>query len=217
MSHPLPNPEQPEPGATGFLARTWCGWAVGVGALGIAFLLWQNRPAPPEPVSELASNLSRREGRLYASTTTTPFIGWMIERYPDAVLKSRSWVSNGLLNGVSEGWFTNGGLQIREHFADGISEGQVLKWHASGAKLSEGIARRGLLEGVFRRWHENGQLAEEVVLQGGQPEGVARSWFPSGSLKAEVTLKTGQVLTQKFWKDGERVTEPVLAEAGGAR
>jgi antitoxin component YwqK of YwqJK toxin-antitoxin module len=70
------------------------------------------------------------------------------------------------------------------------------------------------LEGTFRRWHENGQLAEELVLQAGQPEGVARSWFPSGSLKAEVTLKSGQVLTQKFWKDGERVPEPALAQAG---
>jgi antitoxin component YwqK of YwqJK toxin-antitoxin module len=46
-------------------------------------------------------------------------------------------VSNGQLNGVSEGWFTNGVLQIREHFMDGSSEGPVTKWHSSGAKLSE--------------------------------------------------------------------------------
>jgi antitoxin component YwqK of YwqJK toxin-antitoxin module len=195
-------------------ARVWRWWALGIVLVGIGVVLWQGRPPASEPASELASNLVRRDGRLYSPAASAPFIGWMVEHYPDAVLKSKSWVSNGQLNGVSEGWFTNGVLQIREHFVDGTSEGPVLKWHASGAKLSEGIARRGQLEGTFRRWHESGQLAEELVLQAGQPEGVARSWFLSGCLKAEVTLKSGQVLTQKFWKDGERVPEPVFAEAG---
>lgn len=194
--------------------RVWL-WTVGaVCGVGLALAVWRNRPVEGEPASELASNLVRREGRLYSPAASAPFIGWMVEHYPDAVLKSKSWVSNGQLNGVSEGWFTNGVLQIREHFVGGVSEGPVTKWHASGAKLSEGMARRGQLEGMFRRWHPNGVLAEEVNLVAGEPEGVARSWFPSGSLKAEVTLKSGQVLTQKFWKDGEQVPEPVLAQAG---
>ncbi len=196
--------------------RVWLCLVGAVCGVGLALAVWRNRPVAAELPSELAANLTRREGRLYAPGASAPFIGWMVEHYPDAVLKSKSLVSNGLLSGVSEGWFTNGVLQIREHFVEGTSEGPVLKWHASGAKLSEGTARRGQLEGTFRRWHENGQLAEELVLQAGQPDGLARSWFPSGSLKAEVTLKSGQVLTQKFWKDGERTPEPVLAQAAKA-
>lgn len=195
----------------------WVGLMVLVCGLGIGLVVWRHGPAEAELPSELASNLVRREGRLYSPGASGPFDGWMLERYPDSGLKSRSRVVGGMLEGVSEGWFTNGVLQIREHFVDGTSEGPVTKWHANGVKLSEGTARAGKFEGMFRRWHENGQLAEELVLQAGQPDGVARSWFPSGSLKAEATLKSGQVLTQKFWKDGEQVAEPVLAEAGGSQ
>ncbi len=199
----------------GSRTRTWRGWGLGIGALLLGLFLWQRRPAPVEPASELATNLSRRDGRLYSSATNVPFTGWMLEQYPDAVLKSRSWVSDGRLNGVSEGWFTNGVLQVREQFVDGVSTGPVLKWHANGSRRSEGTAREGKLEGVFRRWHDNGVLAEELTLLTGQADGISRAWFPSGSLKAEVTLKAGQVVTQKFWGDGERPPATALASTKG--
>lgn len=192
-------------------------WLVGVGLVALGVFLWRSQPPKSEPVSELASNLTRRDGRLYLTGATTAFTGWMLERYPDATLKSRSWISNGQLYGVSEGWFTNGVMQVQEHFVAGTGEGPVTKWHANGTKLSEGIARAGKLEGSFRRWHENGVLAAELTLREGQPDGISRAWFPSGSLKAEVTLQSGQIVTQKFWKDGEHPPEPVLANIGGGR
>ena len=195
----------------------WLGLVVLVCGLGLGLAVWRPGRAEAELPSELASNLTLRDGRLQAPGAGGPFDGWMLERYPDSGLKSRSRVVGGRLEGVSEGWHTNGVRQVEEHFEGGVSEGLVRKWHGNGVKLSEGTARAGKFEGVFRRWHPNGVLAEEVNLVAGEPEGVARSWFPSGSLKAEVTLKSGQVLTQKFWQDGEQVAEPVLAEAGGAR
>lgn len=194
----------------------WCFVAV-VGALGVGVLVLRPRPTPVELPSELVSNLTRRDGRLYAPGAAAPFTGWMLERYPDAALKSRSQISNGVLQGLSEGWHTNGTLQVQEHFVAGVSEGPVAKWHVDGTKLSEGSARAGKLEGVFRRWHTNGVLSEELTLVGGQPSGVSRSWFPSGSLKAEVVLEQGKVVTQKFWKDGERPPETAVADTGGGR
>ncbi len=189
------------------------GLAVLLAVMGLfVALLWPKAEVLPV---ELAKNLTLREGLLYGASTNLPFTGWMIERYDDATMKSRSMVRQGVLNGVSEGWFTNGVRQVEEHFVAGKSEGPVTKWYASGAKLSEGTARSGRLEGLFRRWHENGQLAEELSLVSGAPDGVAKSWFPSGSPKAEVTLSEGRVVTQRFWKDGEQLPEQTVAVVKG--
>ncbi len=186
------------------------GASLGLAALTARYYLF--RPEPPVPERPL-TELIKVDGRfVLRSDTNQIFSGWIAERYESGVLRSRSRVVGGVLFGVSEGWHTNGVRQVEEHFVAGVSEGLVTKWHADGCKASEGTARAGKFEGMFRRWHPNGVLAEEVNLVAGQPDGLARSWFPSGSLKAEVTLKSGQVVTQKFWKDGERVPEPVLAK-----
>lgn len=191
-----------------------------VGALAVAvaagWWTWLRGPAPlPEkPLADLV----KVEGRfLLRNDTNQSFTGWVIEHYGSGALRSRSKVFAGRLEGPSEGWHTNGVRQVEEHFVGGVSEGLVTKWHANGVKFSEGTSRAGKYEGTFRRWHTNGVLAEELNLVAGEPHGVARSWFPSGSPKAEATLEHGRVVKQQFWKDGERLPEPVLAEAGKGR
>jgi len=166
-----------------------------------AFL--RSRPQPVEPTVALA-DLLRLEGRLVLrNDTNRVFSGWIADYHAAGTLKSRSRVQQGVLNGLSEGWYTNGVRQIVEHFVDGFAEGPVSKWHATGARLSEGTARRGRLEGLFRRWHPDGTLIEEVTLREGQPHGLSRAWFPSGRLKAEVYLEDGKVVRQQFWDDRE--------------
>lgn len=184
--------------------------ALGVVAL-MVVLLRPTRPAVESPLpaqNEVvlpSSELIRINARLVRrDATNEPFTGWMTEAYPDGSPKSRSQISNGVLHGHSEGFHTNGVLQIRESFDHGVSEGPVMKWYPDGVHLSEGTARQGRLEGTFRRWHPNGQLAEEMVLVGGIPDGLSRAWFPSGSLKAEVELSHGKVVKQQFWEDGQK-------------
>jgi len=182
------------------------GVVMGVLAGGLLALLallfwWRAAPAP----EVLRAELRPQAGRLYrAGREQVAFTGWMIERYESGVLKSRSRIVEGLLEGVSEGWHPNGQMQVREHFQAGVSHGLRTKWHENGVKQSEGTVVEGKLQGVFRRWHENGKLAEEMELNGDTPEGLARSFYPSGFLKAQARLKEGQVTEQKFWKDGER-------------
>lgn len=199
--------------------RPWSLWLLLGGIVLMAVVgvfAWRGSPVPKEPASELVVRLTQRDGRLYSPESTEPFTGWMVDYFPDSTLKSRSWVSMGLLDGVSEGWHTNGVLQVREQFARGVGEGPVTKWYSDGVKQSEGTARHGTLEGLFRRWHTNGTPSEEVTLVGGKPEGLSRSWYPSGKLKAEVTLHAGQVVSKQYWKDGEG-PEMVLTKSGGDR
>lgn len=180
-----------------------------VALLAVGALLFFRPSLPPLPVPETAlpqyprAELQLRDGRLHRLAETNAFTGWMVEHYEDGALRSRSALSNGLLHGLSEGWHTNGQLQVTETFREGVSHGLRSKWHPSGSKLSEGQIVDGKFNGVFRKWHENGVLAEQLEFVNGQPAGLSLAYFPSGSLKARVTLKAGQVAEQQFWKDGE--------------
>jgi antitoxin component YwqK of YwqJK toxin-antitoxin module len=196
--------------------RLWTGLAMIalVACVVLGVRRWRTETPPAPAVAVPLAELVLHEGRLVRTGDTNAFTGWMEEHHPGAGLKSRSWISAGRLDGVSEGWFTNGVLQVREHFVAGLSEGTVTRWHETGTMQSEGTALAGKLEGTFRRWHENGVLSEELHLRAGQPEGLSRAWFPSGCPKAEVTLKDGKIVTQQFWKDGERPSETTLAQAG---
>lgn len=201
------------------LGRLWTGLALAALVACVVFGVrrWRTEaPSAPAPaVTVTLGELTFHEGRMVRTGETNAFTGWMEESYPGAGPKSRSWIAAGRLDGVSEGWFTNGVMQVREHFVAGLSEGTVTRWYETGAMQSEGTALAGKLEGTFRRWHENGVLAEELHLRAGQPEGLSRAWFPSGCPKAEVTLKDGKIVQQQFWKDGERPPEPTMAKAGG--
>ncbi len=203
--------------------------ALACGLVGaVAYLLWPVRlPAPEavpvaltpdaviEPAHEMRTPaltgaevrrdaLTLREGRRYRKEEAVPFAGVMTEFYGDGTLQSRSVISNGLLEGLSEGWYTNGVKQVEELYRGGVSHGLRVKWHANGQKLSEAPIVDGKLEGVFKRWHANGSLAEEISLRGGNPEGLSRSYYPSGCLKAQAHLSKGAVVDQASWADGER-------------
>lgn len=155
------------------------------------------------PAAISRTNLVLVAGRLCLAGETNAFSGIMIDHQTDGMLRSRSAVTNGLLHGLSEGWHTNGQLQVTEHFKAGVSHGPRTKVYADGTKLSEAAIVDGQLHGPFRRWHENGALAEEMEMNHGQPDGIAKAYFANGTLKSECTLRNGKVVEQKFRKNDE--------------
>ena len=172
----------------------------------IAFLVFQRTSRKPlsdaTALVEVArTNLVLTNGRLALVGHTNAFSGQMIEHYHDGSVRSRSEVVNGLLQGLSQGWHTNGQLQVTEYFKNGVSDGLRTKWYESGAKQSEAHIVDGKLNGSYRKWHENGTLSEEANFVLGQPEGVSVAYYPSGNLKARVELKEGKPVDQKFWPD----------------
>lgn len=175
-----------------------------------AVWLWRDRNTTPSvssprtpPVELLRSELVLADGRLCRVGTSNAFTGVMVECYPDGDLRSRSAVANGLLNGLSEGWFTNKQLQVSEHFTNGVSHGLRVKWHANGLKAAEAQIVEGKLHGRFVSWHESGTKAAEIEFNQGQPDGISSAYFPSGALKSQVTMCDGAVIDRKDWKDGE--------------
>lgn len=177
--------------------------------------------APKEklPLATL-DELQKEEDGLQVKSTGELFKGYLVEYYPAtktnqleqvedgaSQLKSRSLIRDGKLNGLSEGWYSDGQQQVSEIFVDGKSHGVRVKWHRNGQKAAEDTIVNGELNGPCRKWHDNGQLAEEMAMVDGQADGQARSWHPDGSQKAEVTLEMGKVIEQKFWKETEKPGE----------
>ena len=180
-------------------------------ATSLCLLIFRNKPAALPEV--LSSELTQRDGLLYHGQQTQPFSGFILEKYSSGGLKSRSTVHAGVLDGLSEGWHTNGHVQVREFFKKGVSHGLREKWNENGIKLSAGTIVEGKHEGIFRRWHENGVLAEEVTMRQGEPDGLSRSFYSSGFLKMQVTLKSGKVAEKKSWADGEIKESPSVASS----
>ena len=166
--------------------------------------------------------LDRGDDGLRLKTSGELFTGHLVDYYTGGEtnrLKSRSVIRDGKLNGLSEGWYTDGQQQVAELFVDGKSHGMRVKWHRNGWKSAEDAIENGELNGPCRKWHDNGQLAEEMTMVDGQADGRARSWHPDGSQKAEVLLEKGKVVKQQFWEEGVKpVAEAVpakQAEQGG--
>ena len=81
---------------------------------------------PPKPTVrqiELADTF-KTNGLIHAAGVDTPFTGQVVEYYRDGKLKSQTDVRDGLLDGVSLGYFTNGTLQIEEPFHAGKAHGK---------------------------------------------------------------------------------------------
>ncbi len=171
----------------------------------LALVLWPAKTHQTTALPEVANtNLIHFDGRWCQSQAghTNRFTGILLEYYPSGPLLSRSMVSNGLLEGLSEVWHTNGQLQIREYYRTNFSDGPRTKWYPDGKKLSEATIVLGKMQGVFRRWYENGRLAEEIPMRDGKIEGVGRSYYESGYLKTELTISDGKVIQTKNWPDG---------------
>jgi hypothetical protein len=177
-------------------------------AVGLVLILtfWPApRPTPVAMLPEIArSNLTRLNGLWHQNGHTNPFTGVLLDFYPDGSMQSRSMVSNGLLEGLSEGWYTNRQLEVREYYRTNFSNGLRVKWYPGGKKLSEATIVLGKMEGTFRRWYENGKLAEEIPMREGKIEGVGRSYYESGFLKTELTIHDGKEVKANSWPDGQQ-------------
>ncbi|MCC6235618.1 MAG: toxin-antitoxin system YwqK family antitoxin [Verrucomicrobiales bacterium] len=168
-------------------------------AMGFAAWLVFPRPSETAPAQAAPRELERAElklveGRLHRVGETNAFTGLFLDRYPTGTLRSRARVLDGRLEGLCEGWSTNGALEVSEHFRDGVSHGLRTKWYPNGVRRSEATIEHGRIHGRFQRWHEDGSLAESMSMVDGVPHGISRAYHPGGALKAEIILDQGKVV-----------------------
>ena len=107
-------------------------------------LAWLRRPSEA-PRKAAMEDLLRRGDKMHYRAEENPFTGFMLEQYASGQLKSRSFLLDGVLHGVSEGWYPNGVLQVREHFENGASVGSQEKRPVVGSRVAPFGAPRSRL------------------------------------------------------------------------
>lgn len=150
-----------------------------------------------------ADSLSRLNGRMCEPASGRAYTGWIVETYPDGRLRSRSQMRDGLLEGISQGWHTNGLLQVNEQFLAGVSHGLRTKWYENGIKESEVRVNHGRLDGDFLHWNTNGILVERIAMKEGHAEGVSEAFNDDGSVRVRVLMAEGKVVNRTLFRDGE--------------
>jgi antitoxin component YwqK of YwqJK toxin-antitoxin module len=151
------------------------------------------------------SQLTKRDGRLYAPGETKPFDGRLIENFPNTehfpttVRKLEIEIHDGKAHGRSVGYFENRKREVEEFFTAGVSNGVRARWDREGWKKSEERIENGKLNGSHLEWHENGKKAVEMILRDGQPEGLAVAWHPNGELKSRTRFAAGKIVERQFF------------------
>ena len=109
--------------------RVFCA-VVLLSMLGVTLFLAIRHRAPRTPLLPEVhrTKLELRVEGWYAPGEPRGFTGFLLDTYDHGALKWRSAVSNGLLHGLSQGWYTNGQQQVEEHFVAGTSHGWRTKW-----------------------------------------------------------------------------------------
>ena len=182
-----------------------------IGLLAVFILLIMFWPKPePEKLKEMdIQELVSENGRMVLKTTKSPFTGIVVDRRRDGSVISKSIMKEGKLHGLSDGFFTNQQIQVREMFESGVSNGKRITWYSNGSTQTVAEIHLGVLDGPFLRYHENGSLSEKVIMKNGQPDGLAQAWYPNGNPKSIVTLKGGEVVESEYLDDTNQVESNV--------
>jgi len=191
--------------------RQWLGrWRAGIIGLcvvglcigGVVFFKMGEKEqeviVPQAPQECLRSELTLRDGVLYAQSESVPFNGVLYENFPGGCRKLEVTISEGRAHGSSVGYFENGGKEVEEFFVAGVSHGIRIRWDAEGHKISEEPIQDGQLNGEFVKWYPNGQEAVRMKWIHGEPEGQALAWYSDGSLKSRAKFEKGELVERKF-------------------
>jgi antitoxin component YwqK of YwqJK toxin-antitoxin module len=71
-------------------------------------------------------------------------------------------------DGVSKGWFSDGGLKHEQEWKDGVRHGKDIWYYRTGQKSEEGIYLNNFQHGKWTYWNENGETTAEVIYRRGK-------------------------------------------------
>lgn len=181
-------------------------------AAGAWLWLWPEAPVPGE-INRSA--LVLRDGRLCLKDSGKPFTGIVFEQAAGDRRLSELTVRDGILNGLSKGWYDSGAQEVEENFVDGKSSGVRKRWHANGKLKNEATIVNGELHGPYTEWHDDGSMAARMNMVHGKGEGLCEAWYPGGAPKARVILAAGEPVTKEYFGAPAALTSNTnLCEAG---
>lgn len=148
--------------------------------------------------------------------------------YNNGRIKEKSNTVDGVLNGLSEGWFDNGNKWYSETYTDGKLNGTQTIYFYNEMPKSVDIFRDDHKNGEEKLYNFKGELTFTANYLDDKLEGIGRSYFADGKIKDEVMYKndlangtyklyykSGKLNQQGDFKDGLKQGEWVTYYENG--
>ena len=162
------------------------------------FLLVSSLAFSAERLVKIENTYMDNKGIVFVAGEETPFTG-IVENYK-----------------TSEGDKT---LSGKVPFKDGLMEGTSKLFYSNGKMASEATFKKGKIEGVQKDYYENGKLKIELPLdKNGLVNGIVKIYYPSGKIMSEESYKddklegtvkkydeSGKITSEEFFKNGNRI------------
>lgn len=134
--------------------------------------------------------IKKVDGIVYQVGKGKPFTGVVESKYLGESLK---WnYENGVLNGVSKGYYENGNLKYEQNYKNGILDGKMKLYYENGKIEVDGNYKNGKAEGVWKSYYEDGKLKGEGKFGNGNREGVWKKYSEDGKVIQEENFKNGE-------------------------
>jgi len=108
-------------------------------------------------------------------------------------------------SGISEDYYENGQLKLRENFNDGKRNGLSLEYYENGQLWGKAFWKDGNRDGLTESYQENGQRLGSNELKDGVVHGITKMYFESGQLRSIMNYKDGYLdgLTEMYQENGQ--------------
>lgn len=104
---------------------------------------------------------------------------------PEGKLLEEAIYQNDSLHGERRLFYTNGQVDIVEHYDNGTFSGKYQKFSDKGVLMVEQTFVKGQIEGLSLAYHTNGTVAEKVMFKNGEENGPFTEYYDTGVLKTE--------------------------------
>ena len=111
-------------------------------------------------------------------------------------IKTQYTLKAGLKHGIFTKYFTNGVVEERGNYQNGLKEGQWLVFHYT-EKNKQTVKHKEInyvhdkKEGEYTEWHRNGYKLKAVLYKNDKEHGRGVSWFWSGEIQSDMYFENG--------------------------
>ena len=148
-----------------------------------------------------------RNGLKYEVNSEEPFSGTIISNSVYSDLNFKMSYKNGVLNGVSEGYYSNGQIKYKENYLNGKPDGVQEAYYESGQIKSKSTIRNGELDGIAEKYYENGQKEYKHLFKNGKRanEGVHTTYYFNGQIKSKFNYLNGELdgVQEAYYESGQ--------------
>ena len=111
--------------------------------------------------------------------------------------------SKGQWEGIWEGFYSNGNIQIRTTFKDGKENG-IEEWFYENGNIERRIQYvEGKRDGIMEWFYENGNIKWRTPYVEGEEDGIEEGFYENGNMKRRAPYKDGEIDGIEEWFDEE--------------